>query len=379
MKSVGIGMIGAGQISKSHVLGFSSISLLHGPQSLKSDLVAVAEVNERLAKEAAHNLGFRRWTADWREVTRSDDVDLVDIITPTYMHKEPAIDAADHHKNILCEKPLSTDSKQSKEMYEAAKRAGIKHMVGFNYRRLSAVSFAKKLIDEGNLGRIYHFRASFLEDWGADPNFGFTWRFQSKNAGAGALADLGSHSLDLARYLVGDVAAVCGIQDTFIPERPVQKNSSGAGKVDVDDTTMCLLKFRNGTLGRIDTSWCAMGRKVYFEFELNGSEGSVFFNLERPNELQIYSSEDSKDRRGYKTVLMGPVHPYGQGIVFPAPGAGMGFEESLVNEIHDLMDGIQNGQEVLPSFYDGWKVNQMIDAILESERKQAWVQLKEAE
>ena len=372
MKSLTIGMIGAGQVAKSHVLGFSSLPVLYGTHLPKIEFSTIAEMNEELAKDAARRFGFRNWTVDWRKVTRSKEVELVDIVTPTHLHVEPAIDAAQHHKHIICEKPLATNSEQARQMYEAAQRAGIVHIVGFNYRKLAAVAFAKALIDEGKLGKIYHFRGSFMEDWGADPNFNFTWRFQSAKAAAGALADLGSHVIDLARHLLGEIRSVCAVRRTFVHERPLPGANSKRGKVDADDTFMCLLEFENDVIGRIEASWLAHGRKVHLEFELNGSDGSLYFNLERPNELQIYSSEDPKDRQGYRTILMGPVHPFGNGIVFPAPGTGMGFQESLTNEVYDLVKGIQEKQKVSPSFYDGWKVNQVIDAIIESAEKRRW-------
>ncbi len=376
-------MIGGGQIARAHVLGYCSLPLLHGLDSLKPNFSIIAEINTNLAKQAAKRLGFEKWSDNWKSVTRSGNVDLVDVVTPTHLHYEPVIDAVDHEKHVICEKPLATDSKKAREMYEAAKKAGIVHMTGFNYRRLAAVTFAKKLIEAGKLGKkIYQFRASFQEDWGANPKMYYTWRYDAVKAGAGALADLGSHVIDLARYLIGEIKMVCGAQGTFIKERLLAPNKEqsnlkppGKGKVDVDDSTMALLRFENETLGRIEASWSAQGRKVSLEFEVNGSDGSIYYNLERPNEIKIFTNDGSVDQQGFRTVLIGPYHPYGSSMVFPAPGVGLGFEESIINELYELVRGIEQekGSGVTPSFYDGWKVNQVIEAIQNSNLEQRWV------
>jgi predicted dehydrogenase len=379
-------MIGGGQIARAHALGYSSLPLLHGLDSAKKpNFSIIAEINTSLGMQVAKRLGFEKWSDDWKTVTRSGNVDLVDVVTPTYLHYEPVIDAVDHGKHVICEKPLATNSKRAREMYEAAKKAGIVHMTGFNYRRLPAVTFAKKLIEGGKLGnKIYQFRASFQEDWGANPEMYYTWRYEAVKAGAGALADLGSHIIDLARYLIGEIKVVCGAQGTFIQERVLPSNSeqssvktSGKGKVDVDDSTMALLRFENETLGSIEASWSAQGRKVSLEFEVNGSDGSIYYNLERPNEIKIFTNDGSVDQQGYRTILIGPHHPYGSAMVFPAPGVGMGFEDSIINELYELVSVIEekSGRGVTPSFYDGWKVNQVIEAIQNSNLEQRWVNI----
>jgi predicted dehydrogenase len=257
-------------------------------------------------------------------------------------------------------------------MYEAADKAGVVNMVGFNYRRLSAVLFCKELVASGKLGKIYQFSSSFMEDWG-NADFGLTWRFKTETAGAGVLADLGSHIIDLARFLVGDFNAVSATRKTFIEERPTGNSTE---KSDVDDSTFALLKFDNGALGRVEASWCALGRKVNLEFEINGSEGSVYYNLERPNEVQVFSKRDEKTAQGFRTVLVGPLHPYGTSMVFPAAGTGMGYEESIINEFYDFLSTIEDRSKKLsPTFYDGWKVNQAIEAIMESSEKEKWVHI----
>jgi len=255
-------------------------------------------------------------------------------------------------------------------MHDAAKRAGVVNAMGFNYRRLPAVLLAKKLIESKSLGKITQFRTSFLEDWGAT-DMPFTWRYDSKRAGGGALADLGSHIIDVARLLVGDIKSVSGLQSTFINERKVP--GAAPVKVDVDDYTCALVRFENGVPGRIETSWASIGRKVYLDFEVNGTEGSVYFNFEQPNELSFYSGNDPKDLQGHRTILMGPIHPYGNAFSFPATGSGAGFQDSLNNEIYEVLNGVLTSSPVKPDFYDGWKVAQVIEAVQKSSVLEKWV------
>jgi predicted dehydrogenase len=373
MSSLKVGMIGGGQIAKAHVLAYRAIGLLD--QNSSPVLTTIAEADENLARSASERLGFKTWAVDWKKVTRSEDIELVDIITPTFLHAEQAIDAAEHGKHLLCEKPLATNASDAKKMYEAARKANVANAVGFNYRKVPAVALARKFSTSGDLGDIYQFRASFQEDWAANQNMVLTWRYSKKTAGGGALADLGSHIVDLARFLVGDVTSVCGIQNTFIKERKKQ-GSDSKGLVDVDDSTIALLKFKGkDVLGRVETCWSAPGRRVFLEFELNGSEGSVYFNLERPNELQLYTSHEQKDKQGIRTILIGPAHPYGDRMIFPAAGAGMGYEDSLVNEISELISAINNNSNTEPSFYDGWKTSEILEAIQLSCEREEWVHL----
>lgn len=371
-----IGMVGGGAIAKAHVLAYESVPLLHSLFGVKPIFSFVAEATEQLASEAAAKLGFASFTSDWRDLVSSQDVNLVDIVAPTYLHAEVAMEAAEHGKNIVCEKPIAASSSDAKRMYEAAKKTGVVNAMGFNYRRLPAVLLAKKLIDSNALGKVTQFRTSFLEDWGANQEMPFTWRYDSKRAGGGALADLGSHIIDIARFLIGDIRSVSGLQSTFIQERKMANHPSGCAIVDVDDYTCALVQFVNGVPGRIETSWASLGRKVYLDFEVNGTEGSVYFNFERPNELGYYSEGDPGDLRGYRNILMGPPHPYGSAFSFPATGSGAGFQDSLNNEIYEVLNGVVNSKQVKPDFYDGWKVAQVIEAIQKSGVEQKWVEVE---
>ncbi len=366
-------MVGGGAIARAHVVGYRSVPLLHGLDSVEPVFSVVADATEELASQAATKLGFQSHTPNWRTLASSQDVDLVDIVAPTFLHSEVAIDAAEHGKDILCEKPMAASSGDARKMYDAAMRAGVVNAMGFNYRRLPAVLQAKKLIDEGALGKILQFRTSFMEDWGANPEMPFTWRYVSKLAGGGAVADLGSHVIDIARFLIGDLKSVCAAQDTFIRERELVEDPSKSGKVDVDDYTCALVWFESGVPGRIETSWSSVGRKVFLDFEVNGAEGSLYFNFERPNELQFYSARDPKDRQGHRTIIMGPQHPYGASFSFPATGSGAGFQDSLNNEIYEVLNAVVSSSKMKPDFYDGWKVARAVEAIQESSRSQKWV------
>jgi len=372
VKQIKIGMVGGGAIARAHVIAYESVPLLHSLENVKPVFSVVADATEELAFQAASRLGFSDHSSDWKTLTSSREVDLVDIVAPTYLHAEVAVEAAEHQKHVFCEKPIAASAADAKRMYEAAKRAGVVNAMGFNYRRLSAVLMAKKLIDEGSLGKITQFRTSFLEDWAANPDMPFTWRYDLKRAGGGTLADLGSHILDISRFLIGDIQSVCGMQATFIKERKIAPASSEFADVDVDDYTCALMRFANGVPGRLETSWASLGRKVYLDFEVNGTEGSVYFNFERPNELEYYSGLDPKDRQGHRAIIMGPVHPYGSAFTFPATGSGAGFQDSLNNEIYEVLKAVASSSSVKPDFYDGWKVSQVIEAIQKSSITQKW-------
>jgi predicted dehydrogenase len=367
-----LGLIGAGQIAKTHIVAFSALPALYSDTD-GYELEMVAEVTDERAKAAARRFGFRRWTSDWRMVTKDSHVDLVDIITPTYLHKAPAIDAAEHGKNVLCEKPAATNSLDAEKMYRAAEKAGVIHMVGFNYRRVSAVTFAREIIQRNELGRIYHVRCQFLEDFSSNPSAPATWRYRASTAGSGALADLGSHAIDMVRYVFAQPESVCAARQTFIHGRPMKGARTRKGRVNVDDATVSLLRFKEDAIGVVQASWVATGRKVGLEFEAHGSKGSLYFNMERPNELQVYMNDDPPELRGYRTVLTGPLHPYSEGLVLGSPSVGMGYVDSMVNQIHDLTLAIRHHKLVTPTFYDGWKAQQVLDAIIESSERRSWV------
>jgi levoglucosan dehydrogenase len=367
-----VGLIGGGQVARSHMIGFGNVPLFYGPQTT-ADVRVIAEASEGLASSAAARLGVPRWTSDWHQVTQDPEIEIVDVMTPTYLHKQPAIEAMEGGKDVICEKPLAALEQDAHEMYDVSRRTNARTVVGFNYRRVPAVTLAKQMIEDGKLGKVYHVRSHFMEDWGG-PEFPLTWRFHSEQAGAGALADLGSHALDMVRYLVGEPTEVCGSATNFIPER-----TPPGGKMklpsDVDDVVVALLKLEGGALAEVSASWISTGRKVQLDFEVQGSEGTVYFTMERPNELNYYSARDAKQEQGFKQIYFGPSHKYGGTLLFSSPTMGAGYVDSVTNQMHDFLEAVERDEECSPSFYDGWRVSRLIAAILESTRKKAWVDI----
>lgn len=367
-----VGLIGGGQVARAHIIGFGNIPLFYGP-SQTAEVEVVAEASKELASAASSRLGVPRWTSDWRDVTGDPRIDIVDVLTPTYLHKEPAIEALEKGKAVICEKPLAATEADAREMYDVSRRKNATTLVGFNYRRVPAVTLAKEMITTGRVGKVQHVRSHFMEDWGG-PDFPLTWRFQSDKAGAGALTDLGSHALDMVRYLVGEPTEVCGLTANFVPDRA----PPGGGErlpSDVDDLTVAMLRLQGGAVAEVSASWVSLGRKVQLDFEVQGTEGTLYFTMERPNELNFYSARDAKNEQGFKQVYFGPSHKYGSSLLFSSATMGTGYVDSMTNQMRDFLEALEKKTEVAPSFYDGWRVSHIISAILESSRKKSWVVL----
>jgi predicted dehydrogenase len=297
----------------------------------------------------------------------------VDICTPTYLHKDIVIAAAKSGKQIFCEKPIALNFGEATEMYEAAEKAGVLHYLNHNYRRTPAVAFAKQLIDEGKIGTIFHWRGTYLQDWITDPNFPLTWHLQKKYAGAGAHYDLNSHSVDLARYLVGEVEAVSAMMKTFVAERPLPGKDAGTfksgsaaaekGKVTVDDAAFLAAQFENGALGTFEASRFASGRKNYNYFEIYGSKGSLAFDLERMNELQFLNLADPPDEQGFRTILVtNSTHPYV--AAWWPPGHIIGYEHEFIHAVADFLTAMEKGAKITPNLYDGMRGMQVLEAAI---------------
>jgi predicted dehydrogenase len=327
-------------------------------------------------KTAAAQLGWEESATDWREVVRRKDIDIIDIVTPGDSHAEIAIEAAKAGKVVFCEKPLANTVKEAEQMLAAVKKAGVIHMVCHNYRRAPAVMLARQLIDEGKLGTIYHYRGTYLQDWPADPKFPLVWRLRKEAAGSGALGDIASHSLDLARFLVGEITEVTGALETFIKERPLPDNPRKKGPVTVDDASAAVVRFANGALGTIEASRFATGRKNYNRFEINGSKGSIAFNLERLNELEVYLTGDDPAVQGFHDVMVtdGRHHPY-VGHWWP-PGHIIGYEHTFVHTVYDLLEAIAKNKVPTPNFEDGVKNQKVLDAIEKAAATKRWVTVK---
>lgn len=388
MRTLNVAMIGGGFMGKAHSLAYAGMPMFFWPAPAVPFRKTVVDINDELAREAAARYGFESWASDWRKVVEDPSIDIVDIVTPNHTHAEIAIAAAKAGKHIISEKPLARTTEEAKRMLDAASEAGVKHMVAFNYRRTPAVSLAKKYIEEGAIGRILNFRGTYLQDWSADPNAPLSWRFRKEVAGSGALGDIGTHVIDLARYLVGEITEVMGIANTWIPERPVSSGpvdklgtvkSSGDVKkaaVDVDDEINTLLRFENGAVGSLEATRNAWGRNNFLTFEIHGDKGSLYFNYERRDELQVCFSDDPDDRRGFRTIYTGPAHPNGAAL-WPIPALGIGYGETKIIEAHDFISAIVQDTEVSPNFYDGYRIHVICDAILESASSGQWVKTVE--
>jgi predicted dehydrogenase len=385
VKELNVGLIGAGFMGKAHSLAYAAMPMFFWPAPALPVRKTIAEANDQLAEEASRRFGFEQFTGDWRRVVEDPEIDVVDIATPNHLHAEIAIAAAKAGKHMISEKPLARTSEEAKAMYEAVTEAGVVHMVAFNYRRTPAVSLAKKLIEEGSIGRVLNFRGTYLQDWSADPNSPLSWRFKKSIAGSGALGDIGTHVIDLARYLVGEIAQVNALMSTFITERPLQSGGADSlgtvrggdgpkGPVDVDDEVMTMLRFQNGAVGSLEATRNAHGRNNYITFEIHGTEGSIFFNYERRDELQVAFASDPGDRRGFRTIYTGPAHPNG-GALWPIPALGIGYGETKIIEAHDFLKAVVDGGTVSPNFADGYAIALIDDAIVESAERDAWVEV----
>lgn len=364
---IGVGMLGYAFMGKAHTNAFKKIPYMVYPPPAIPRLVMVAGRSEDAVKEAAKRYGYESYTTDWKKMVSDDRIQLFDNGGPNDAHAEPCIAAAAAGKHILCEKPLARTTQEAATMLEAVQKANVKHMVAFNYRFVPAIRQARQLIESGALGEIYHFRAVYLQEWITDPNFGMIWRLDKNTAGSGALGDLGAHIIDLARFLVGEPRRVSALTQTFIKQRP--QPGGGMGTVTVDDAFVSVLEFENGALGTLEASRFCPGRKNHQVLEINGSKGSLQFNLERLNELEVFwKGEQPRETQGFHNVLVSEAyHPFWEN--WWPQGHMIGWEHTFVHEITHLLDAIVNNKEVAPygaDFMDGYKNAVICDAILQS-------------
>jgi len=385
MDTINIGMVGGGFMGKAHSLAYAAMPMFFWPAPAIPVRKSVADVTDALAQEAASRFGFERYTGDWRQLIDDDDIDVIDIATPNDSHAEIAIAAAKAGKHIICEKPLARNAQESKTMLDAVTAAGVCHMVAFNYRRTPAVATAAQIIERGEIGKILSFRGTYLQDWSADPNAPLSWRFQKSVAGSGAVGDIGTHVIDLARYLIGEIEAVNAITKTYIATRPTQEggvdklgvvDTSGSemprAPVDVDDEMLTLVRFENGATGSIEATRNAHGRNNFLTFEIHGTEGSILFDYERRDELQVCFASDPGDRKGFRTIFTGPAHPNGAAL-WPIPALGIGYGETKIIECHDFIKAVVTGTLPSPNFEDGYRIAQIADTILASGETQTWM------
>lgn len=362
-----IGLIGTGFMGKTHVFGFASAPRVF---DLPYEIVlhTVADRTDDLAVSAAATLGFTKGTGDWRTIIADPEIDLVDITAPNALHKEMALAAIAAGKHVYCEKPLAPLAADAVEMADAAEAAGVKTQVGFNYLCNPMLGLAREMIAAGELGEIRSYRGVHAEDYMADAGAPFS--FRNDPVGGGALADIGSHALATAEYLLGPVAKVLGDCATIIRSRPDGKG--GTRPVETDDVGRAFLRFESGAVGTVEANWIAMGRKMQHDFEVYGSKGALFFSQERFNELHFYSAGDAAGRRGFRRIEAGPDHPP-YGLFCVAPGHQLGFNDLKAIEIARYMDAVAGKAPEPFGFRAGARIQALVETIQNSSRNVAWI------
>ena len=369
MHRLRFGIVGSGYMAKTHSLALRNIEGFLWPNMPHVEMVRLADINGKLAEDNAKRWGWREATTDWRNITRADDIDAVVIITPNDSHEEISVDAFEHGKHVLCEKPLAHSHTAARRMVEAARKSGKVNIVNFVYRCWPAMQFAAKLIAEGELGELRHFEGHFFQDYANDPALPFAWRFDKRTAGGGAFGDIGSHITDIAVALMGPIGRVAGNSRTYFPERP---SPNGPQKVTVDDMTTALVEFTSGATGSIHASWAATGHKSDLAFCIVGSKGSLSFSWERNNEIQLYTEADRKDRNGFRRIMLGGIHPEAEPFWY-AQGQGLGYGESFVITARRLIEAIQrNDANASPNFAEAAHVNAVVEAVLEAASSGCW-------
>lgn len=373
MKNLNIGMIGYGFMGKTHTNAYCQ-----APRFFQSEhrpvLKAVCARNREKVQAFADNWGYESVETDWRELLKRDDIDAVDICTPNNLHKEIAIEAAKAGKMILCEKPLAIDTAEGEEMCQAVEAAGVANMVWYNYRRAPAVTLAKQLIDEGRLGRIFHYRAFFLQDWTISedvPQGGAaTWRLDAQAAGSGVTGDLLAHCIDTAIWLNGPIRDVTAMTETFVKER-MHAETGEKQPVNIDDACSFLCHFENGSLGLFESTRYARGHKALDTLEINGENASIFWDLHDLHRLQYFDHNDDSIVRGWRNIHVSDGdQPYMDH--WWVPGLQIGYEHTFIHQVADFLKGLDTGEAVHPTFRDALQTQKVCDAVLKSGSNRQW-------
>jgi predicted dehydrogenase len=370
-----VGLIGYGFMGKAHSNAWRQAPRFFDlPAEIRMKTLCGRDA--RAVKKAATVFGWEKSETEWHAVVDDPEIDIIDISTPNDSHAEIAIAAAQAGKAILCEKPLGHDVAEAEGMLAAAKKARVVHMICHNYRRVPALALAREMIVLGELGdRIFHYRARYAQDWILDPDFPLVWRLRSGAAGSGSLGDIGSHIIDLARYLVGEFREICAVTQTFVKERPLPENRKRKGKVEVDDTVSIIGRFRNGAIASLEATRFAPGRKNALTIEINGSKGSLVFDLEQMNRLQFFSAVDPAVRRGFRDIIVTENgHPY-IASWWP-PGHVIGYEHSFVHTIADFVRAVVARKNAQPTFADGLANQRVLEAVQQSARSKQWVRVE---
>jgi predicted dehydrogenase len=373
-RTVNVALIGYAFMGKAHSNAYRQVSHFFSPRYMPRMKVICGRTPSNV-RAAAREYGWEEAATNWEDVVNRKDIDLVDVSTPGDSHMEIAIAAAKAGKAVFCEKPLANTVRDAERMLAAVQKAGVIHMICHNYRRAPAVMLAKQLIDSGQIGDVRHYRGTYLQDWITDPNFPLVWRLDRNKAGSGALGDIAAHSIDLARFLVGEITDVAGDLKTFVKTRPLPDNPRIKGRVTVDDASTALVRFKNGAIGTIEATRMAPGRKNYNRFEINGSRGSLAFDLERMNELEVYFESDPANTRGFRRILVTESgHPYVK--AWWPPGHIIGYEHTFTHTVFDLLEAMAKDKVPQPNFVDGVRNQRVLGAIEKAAATRRWVTLE---
>ena len=370
---IGIGMLGYAFMGKAHSNGYKKMPYIFWPPPAKPKLIKICGRTEEKVAEEAKRYGYLDYCTDWHDLVGDERIDIFVNVGPNNIHAEPCIEAAKAGKNVVCEKPLARNADEAKAMLDAVSKAGVKHLCNFNYRMMPALILAKKLIIDGKLGRIFHFRAKYLQEWIVDPDFPMVWRLDREVGGSGAMGDLGAHIVDLARWLCGEPKSVTAITKTFIDERPLLDDLSKKVKVEVDDAFVSTVEFENGAIGVLEGSRFCPGRKNYETIEINGELGSIYWNLEHMNYLNVYfKDEDPPDTVGFHAVsVTESFHPYYD--KWWPHGHIIGWENTFVHTAYNIVNAVVNNVKLEPmvaTFEDGYRAAVICDAILQSAKSE---------
>lgn len=373
-KTLNIGLIGGGFMGRTHSNGYRRVPNFFPDLQYTPVLKAVCFRNETKAKAFAAQWGYESVETDWRKMIERDDIDAIDICTPNDTHAEIAIAAANAGKMVLCEKPLARDLAESQGMVDAIEKAGVKNTVWYNYRRIPAVTLAKQIIDSGKLGKIYHYRANFLQDWTINENLPQggegLWRMDAAVSGSGVVGDLLSHCIDTAIWLNGGIKDVSAMTETFVKERMHQLTGK-VEKVSIDDACSFFCHFNNGSLGLFESTRYARGHKALYTFEINGANASIRWDLHDLNRLEFFDNGDESKLRGWRSIhVTDGEQPYMD--KWWVPGLGIGYEHSFVHQVADFLKSLETGESCSPTFKEALETQKVCQAVLDSAATRSW-------
>jgi predicted dehydrogenase len=384
-QTLGVAIIGSGLMAKAHTMAWRNLQAVYGRVRADIRLIALVDATDELAAAGAAQFGYERWATSWQDVVADPAVDIVDIVTPNFLHKDVAIAAARAGKHIWCEKPLALTADDALEMTKIAEDSGVKTLVGFSYLRNPGVVLAKELAEAGQIGKPVSFTGTFAIDAMTDPGTPFTWRQDRALAGTGALGDLGAHAIAFARHLVGPIARVASLSTITVPRRPLPAGTFGYGEradanapmrdVENDDATIFLVGFTDGAIGSIEASRVSAGRSYDVGFTLTGTKGALRFDQQRMFELQVRLASDPAGTTGFRHLQLGPDHG-DYGALWPVPGVNISIHDLKLFEAHDLIDAIIAGTPAWPDFREGWEVEKVIDAVDEASATNGWVAVR---